>query len=138
MATFFVCNVGLVKLLDQLRSAWGVLKMGCVKQAFVPAASDTLADYLPIECDFPGYARIDLTGWTAAALNGSGTAITLADIVTFTRSVTGAPQSAYGVFVVGQDGTLRWAIPDPAGPKAMTVAGDAYAVFPYFRLREPA
>jgi hypothetical protein len=136
MAEFFVTNRGLVAFLDNLISAWGQLKVCAAKAAFTPHHDDTVADYLPIECDFPGYARQDALNWRAAISYGVGRAVTTADVVVFTRSAGGAAQSAYGVFFVGPDGELRYAVVDPNGPAPMNSAGDEYAVIPAFRLRE--
>jgi hypothetical protein len=125
-----VPNVGEVKLLDVLRLNWGTLDMGLFKAMHTPADLDTLATYVAIEADFPGYARQAIANWQLPVTDGTGRASTIADAVTFTRGVGGLPQSIFGYFVVDAGGILLWAELDPNAPVPINNPGNTYSVLP--------
>lgn len=130
-----VPNLGELFLLLVLRSNWPTLSMGLFVSDYTPADGDNLATYTAIEATFPGYARVDLTGWTFPAADGAGRARTAAALVTFTRTVTGSPQFVWGYFVTEPGGTLLWAERHPAPPVRMELAADVFRVNPAFTLR---
>jgi hypothetical protein len=112
--------------------------MGLFMGNVVPADGDALATYTAVEATFPGYARVDLANWLAAADDGAGRARTLADLITFTRGAGGAPQNIYGYFVFDATPTLLWAERHPSAPVIMAILGDMFRVNPAFTLRSEA
>jgi len=130
-----VPDLGERKLVNLLRLNWGTLQAGLFIADHVPANGDTLATYVAIEASFPGYARVDVLNWTVAADDGAGRARTAADLITFTRTVSGVPQFVWGYFIVDPDGVQLWAERHPAPPVRMEMAGDVFRISPAFTLR---
>jgi len=128
-----VPTVGEARFCEVIR-AWFLaetIKIGLFKSNYTPQDTDTLATYAAIEADFPGYARQNTSGWSAAASDGAGRQFTMGNFNVFTRSTTGAAQNIYGYFVYHDaTGDLLWAELDPAGPKVLTLMGDAIAIRP--------
>ncbi len=117
-------NVILEALVNKTAAQNLVLKL--YSNNITPADSDTAGTYT--ECTFAGYSAITLTGssWGAA----SGGTIAFAQ-QTFTRSSTGASENVYGYFIVqASSGILVWSERDPAGPFAITNAGETVKVTP--------
>jgi hypothetical protein len=130
-----VPNIGELTLLDLLTANWGTLDCGLFKSMHTPADGDTLATYTAIEADFPGYARQQIQNWLAASTDGTGRALSVADVVTFTRGAGGAPQNIYGYFVVDAAGNLLWAELDPNAPVAINNPGNTYSILPTLTLK---
>jgi hypothetical protein len=123
-------DVGEVVMLDTLRSNWGTLQIGLYGAPHVPADADTLATYVALEMSFPGYARQDILNWIAPLGDGMGRALTVADVVTWTRGAGGVPASVHGYFVISPGGILLWAEQVPGGPFPINAQGNTYTILP--------
>lgn len=104
------------------------------KTNHTPVAGDTLATYTAIEAAFGGYAAKTLTGWTAAATNGSGQAETQNSIQTWITTGAGLPETIYGVFVEDVNGDLAYAELFPTGGLVLSAAGLPISYLPVFTL----
>lgn len=133
--SLLVPDVGELTLLNYLKDNWGTLVIGLFKSNITPADGDTNATYIAAEADFPGYARQNLANWINAVSDGGGRALTVPDLITFTRNAGGAAQSVYGYFVMDAGPDLLWAERDPNAPHAMDLAGDEYVILPVLTLR---
>lgn len=124
-----VVQDGTQNLLDQLRSGWGTLVMGLFVINHVPAATDVIGDYTPIEASWTGYARQSVTGFVIPVIDGTGHSVTNAPSVVFSNS-SGSAVTVYGYFMMDPTATtLLWAELDPASP--VTVPdGSTYTVVP--------
>ncbi len=93
-----------------------------------PTTATVLGDLT--ECDFAGYAAVNVTGWTAPSVAAHVATMTAAP-KTFTRSSTGASQNIYGYYVTDSGSTvLYWAERDGNAPIVVTNLGDSYTVTP--------
>lgn len=126
----YIADDGLVRLLDVLASAFDGLRVGLFRETRVFAPGDTIADYLPIECSFPGYVRQDITSWASATLAHENLAVTLGSLCTWTRAAGPGAEDVYGYFIVDSDGELLWAELVPTGPVTMTTAGQEFQLAP--------
>ena len=77
------------------------------KSAHTPANSDVAATYTAIEATFSGYARITLSVWSAAVLDGANRASVSSAVRTWTASGAGLPQSIHGIFVLDGAGNCQ-------------------------------
>ena len=101
------------QMMEQLRSLWNStsLIVGLFVSAHTPVNTDVLADYEAIEATFPGYARSDPVPWGAPDTDGAGRARTTSDdVLIFMRVANGAPEKAFGYFVIDvASNLLMWA-----------------------------
>jgi hypothetical protein len=129
-----ITQQGLIEALDLLTEAWGDCSIGLYASEHTPALLDNYTTYALIEASFPGYRRMPLSHWIPATWLGPSNALTIADLVTWTRTAGGPPQSVWGYFVQLPDGTLFFAESDPHAPQEMNNNGDTYRVSPSFEL----
>lgn len=101
------------------------------KNNYSPVDATVLGDLT--EADFDGYARITLSTWSAAALDGSNKASSAIASQTFTMSAPAAtPNTIYGIYVLTAGGALLYAERNPAGGITMNTAGQTYSYLPRF------
>ena len=84
------------------------------------------------ECDFSGYAKINISaGWIAAVIDGDGNGAALNTLRTFTKTGATSNPNVYGFFYIGTDDvTVLWAQLFTDGPYPMTVDGDIIRITP--------
>lgn len=102
------------------------------KATHTPAHDDDATDYTAIEADFPGYARVNLTGGVVAgAVDGSFNATAEFDTSVFTCNASGTPNDIYGYFVLDGAGNYAWAEDRGlAGPTTINTDEQTYVVVP--------
>jgi hypothetical protein len=128
-----VVNGGKVTLLQFLVTPLQGYVLALYVNNRTPVITDTLANYT--EASFPGYARINLTGWNTAFLNGASKAETDELVRVFTQSSVPTPQqTVYGYLVIDNVGNLAWAELNPSGGVLMNGAGQTYTVLPRLTL----
>jgi hypothetical protein len=94
----------------------------------------TLADIT--QCTFPGYAPAAPPGWSFAAINAQGLAVSVTADLLWTRGAGGSPQTIYGIYLTWVDGVtnkLLWVEKNKI-PFTMDVAGRAYRRRVFFNL----
>lgn len=95
-----------------------------------PANGDVTANYT--QAAYPGYAEITLTGWPAAALDGSNRASVALALRTWTAGAVVTPEDVFGIYVVSAAGNLLYAEKDPSGPITVSTAGQVTGYVPVF------
>jgi len=100
------------------------------KSAFVPSKGFNPA--LVVECDFSGYAKINIAaGWAGAAIDADSNGAALNTLRTFTKSGATANASVWGFFYIGTDDTtILWAQLFADGPYPMVLDGDLIRITP--------
>lgn len=104
--------------------------LGMFKTLFTPVKGFDPA--LIVECDFSGYARINiLAGWAPAAIDSDGNGSCLNTLRTFTKSGATANTDVYGFFYVATDDTtILWGQLFVDGPYPMALDGDLIRITP--------
>lgn len=92
------------------------------------------------ECDFSGYARIDiLADWAAAVIDGPGDGSCLNVLRTFTKSGATGNAAVYGLLYFDTDNVnILWAQPFADGPYPMVLDGDLIRITPKIIQTGPA
>lgn len=139
MENIVVIMEGSRRLLDFITAqalASADLKVGLFTADVDPTEGDSSADYTAAEADFDDYARLALTGWTAAAANGARQQ-TNADVVSFACALDqSTPNDVYGWFVIDEtDATVILAQRFPGAPLRMEFAGDTIEFIPFLQMR---
>lgn len=132
----FLADNGVKQIAAECRANWNAtaLKLGLYKSNTTPTVNSILANFT--ECDFAGYVRQSITGWTAPTVAANIASMT-ADPKTFTRSSTGAAQFIYGYLIIDNAGTVLYAAErDPNAPITVTVLGDSYTVTPGLKIKD--
>jgi hypothetical protein len=124
---------GDVLTVSTLVASWNGLnpvKIHLIKADWV--ASTTLVPAGVVEADFPGYAVRTAAGWTAP-LVVAGRAVSNADPLVFTRTVTGTAQTIWGYWaeLTSDPGKVYWA-EKFAASVILTVADEACVVYPQY------
>lgn len=100
------------------------------KNNYTPLHTSAIGDFT--EADFDGYARIVLTGWPAAALDGNNKASTFLAYQTFTKAGAITANDIYGAFVLDFAGNLLYAERFASGPFTLSVPGQKLLYQPVF------
>jgi hypothetical protein len=100
------------------------------KNDYTPVDGSVLGSFT--EANFTGYAQINMSGWSAAALDGNGKAATTADQVTWTMGTPGTTNTVYGIYVVTAAGALLYAERNPSGGILLNTLGQTFSYLPKF------
>lgn len=103
MAYNITTNYELLLEIDAIRARFNALTtLHLYKNNYVPTPASALSDF--VECDFSGYAEVDLSGeWSSPVLNLDGEYEMSTDPHSYTQHGGATGNTVYGIFI--DDGT---------------------------------
>lgn len=123
------------QLVNERRAHWNGDSNSCnlalyTDGGYTFSPTDTLSDLEAIEASFDGYARFQLTSWSAAGgPDGSGRFVTVETLRAFIcTGLTGLPVTIYGFFVCDTNTSKLLWVQAAAVPVVIATIGDYYAV----------